>query len=82
MPLHATDYDPTRSISFTQSATSEDVERADPKFWGPILEAATPLMDDVIRENIHSTGEDDPLEFLLTYMAAHHDAHGSHFEWV
>ncbi len=83
-PAHGQPYDPTYSTSFHALTYSDPdaVETADPEFWGPILEDAVPLMDDDIREAVHTDlAPCNPLKFLLAYMARHEKQFGSHFEW-
>ena len=75
--------DPTRSTSFAAAVRANEraTETADPAYWQPILDRATPLMDDDIRDSVRSGGPVNPLDFLVAYMARHHAAYGDHFEW-
>ncbi len=43
------------------------------------FEAAANLMDDDIREDLHSQGIDDPTEFLRAYAERHEEAFGEPF---
>lgn len=72
-------YDPIYSRSFVNANYGDNPN------WPSHLIAASVLMDNDIREQLHDcdfSGFDCPdLEFLLAYMAAHERKFGSHFEW-
>ena len=78
-------YDPTHSVSFnsaTKAAPYNADGHADDSYWGNVLSAATLLMDDDIREEVHADKAPcPPLDFLLAYMERHYTAYHSHFNW-
>jgi len=84
-PSHGQPYDPTYSTSFDLIARLDPdaLQTADPAFWASVLEKAVPLMDDDLRETVHAelAPSDNPLEFLLRYMAQHEKLFNGHFEW-